>query len=60
MPLVKNYLVKYLDKVMDEPEEIVKELIKEKDEKIVAAIKETDNQTLHDIVNESFTSEFDA
>lgn len=34
MPLVKNYLVKYLDKVMDEPEEIVKELIKEKDEKI--------------------------
>lgn len=34
MPLVKNYLVKYLDKIMDEPEEIVKELIKEKDEKI--------------------------
>ena len=34
MPLVKNYLVKYLDKVMDKPEEIVKELIKEKDEKI--------------------------
>jgi len=34
MPLVKNYLVKYLDKVMDEPEEIVKELVKEKDEKI--------------------------
>lgn len=33
--------------------------LKEKDEKIVAAIKETDNQTLHDIVNESFTSEFD-
>ena len=42
-PLVKNYLVKYLDKVMDEPEEIVKELVKEKDEEINHLKEEVDN-----------------
>lgn len=31
MPILKKYLVGYLDKIMDNPEEIIKELLKEKD-----------------------------
>ena len=35
LPLVKNYLIKYLDQVMDNPEEIIKDLIREKDYEII-------------------------
>ena len=34
MPILKQYLVKYLDSVMENPESIVKDLIKEKDDRI--------------------------
>ena len=43
LPLVKNYLIKYLDTVMDNPDEIVKELIKEKDEEINNLKKEVED-----------------
>jgi len=34
IPLVKNYFIKYLDKVMEDPDEIIKEAIRAKDEEI--------------------------
>lgn len=34
VPLVKNYFIKYLDKVMEDPDEIIKEAIRAKDEEI--------------------------
>lgn len=34
VPLVKNYFIKYLDKVMEDPDEIIKEVIRAKDEEI--------------------------
>ena len=34
MPILKKYLVGYLEKIMDNPKEIVKELIDDKDDKI--------------------------
>ena len=34
MPILKKYLVGYLDKILDNPEEIIKDLVKEKDSKI--------------------------
>lgn len=34
MPILKKYLVGYLDKILDNPEQIIKEVVMEKDEKI--------------------------
>lgn len=45
LPLVKNYLIKYLDQVMDNPEEIIKDLIKEKDTEISRLREELDSLT---------------
>ena len=45
LPLVKNYLIKYLDQVMDNPEEIIKDLIKEKDTEISRLRGELDSLT---------------
>ncbi len=42
MPILKKYLVGYLDKIMENPEPIIKELIKEKDEEIKRLNKEVE------------------
>ena len=43
MPILKKYLVGYLDKVLENPEPLVKELIKEKDNKINELSKEVED-----------------
>ena len=43
MPILKKYLVGYLDKVLENPEPLIKELIKEKDEKISELSKEVED-----------------
>ena len=43
MPILKKYLVGYLDKVLENPEPLVKELIKEKDDKINELSKEVED-----------------
>lgn len=43
MPILKKYLVGYLDKVLENPEPLVKELIKEKDDKIKELSKEVED-----------------
>lgn len=42
MPILKKYLVGYLDKILDNPEPIIKDLIKEKDDKINELNKEVE------------------
>ena len=43
MPILKEYLVGYLDKILDNPEPLIKDLIKEKDEKIQELSKRLDD-----------------
>lgn len=43
MPILKKYLVGYLDKILENPEPLIKELIKEKDDKIDELSKEVSN-----------------
>lgn len=54
MPILKKYLVGYLDKIMDNPGEIIKELLKEKDTEIESLKKKVSD--LEEKVNKaSFT-----
>jgi len=46
MPILKKYLVGYLEKIMDNPKEIVKELIDDKDDKIQNLEQEIKNLRL--------------
>lgn len=45
MPVLKRYLVSYLDKILDNPEPIIKDLIKEKDETIQDLTNKVDDLT---------------
>lgn len=46
MPILKKYLVGYLEKIMDNPKELVKELIDDKDDKIQNLEQEIKNLRL--------------
>lgn len=59
LPLVKNYLIKYLDQVMDNPEEIIKDLIREKDYEITKLKQKLEYLTkrIEELENDRKTSE---
>ena len=55
MPILKQYLAKYLDDIMENPESIVKELIKEKDDrinKLEKRVEELEKQLEFDRMND--------
>lgn len=55
MPILKQYLAKYLDSIMENPESIVKELIKEKDDrinKLEKRVEELEKQLEFDRMND--------
>jgi len=59
LPLVKNYLIKYLDQIMDNPEEIIKDLIREKDYEIIQLKQKLEYLTkrIEELENDRKTSE---
>jgi len=55
MPILKKYLVGYLDKIMENPEPIIKDLIREKDSRISELEKKiSDLEKMLDYINGLF------